>query len=127
MHSSSLAWFPMMFYSSLYIGELYRNSLDINITSAEPSIVAAVDAETTRLASRALLYSVLVSLIMNLIMPALVIQQDDEEDGCGIGASKNWAGQAWWMNVKRTIRCMHLVTLWAIGHAVFATCMASTM
>ena len=121
----------MLFYSSLYIGELYKNSLDIDISSADPSTVVAVDAETTRLASRALLYSVLVSLIMNLIMPALVIRRDDGEDGCASGASKSWAGrwagQAWWMNTKKTICCMHLATLWAIGHAVFATCMASTM
>ncbi|KAL4068896.1 hypothetical protein V8B97DRAFT_1970583 [Scleroderma yunnanense] len=128
---SSLAGFPMMFYSSLYIAELYKNSLDIDVSSADPSIIVAIDAETTRLASRALLYSVLISLVMNLMMPALVIRQDDREDVCSGNVSKSWygrwAGQEWCISMRRRLRCMHLATLWAIGHAVFATCLASTM
>lgn len=117
----------MLFYSSLYIGELYKNSLDIDVTAVAPSMAVAIDAEITRIASRALLYSVLLSLAMNLTMPALVVQQDDGEGECGSNMPEYWLGRwAWWMNMRR-VRFIHLATLWAVGHAVFAICMASTM
>ncbi|KAL4076685.1 major facilitator superfamily domain-containing protein [Scleroderma yunnanense] len=110
---SWLAWFPVLFYTSLYIGELYKRSL--------PSVSAAdvdVDAEATRLGSRTLFYSALVSLVSNIVAPAFVFRSEPGADKGMVGSD----GGRWWSRVPR----IHLATLWAISHAVFVACMGAT-
>jgi len=111
--SSWVAWFPVLFYTSLYIGELYKRSL--SDTSADD---ADVDAEATRLGSRALFYSALVSLIANTVAPAFVRHRVFEARESVI---RRGVGR-WWAKVPR----VHLATLWAVSHAVFASCMCAT-
>ncbi|KAI6144983.1 MFS general substrate transporter [Pisolithus tinctorius] len=110
---SALAWFPVLFYTSLYIGELYKRSLPDTVADD-----ADVDAEATRLGSRALFYSALVALVANLVTPFFVIQDEP-----GVKASIV-RGSRWrqWIKVPR----IRLVTLWAFSHAVFAGCMWAT-
>ncbi|KAI6132963.1 MFS general substrate transporter [Pisolithus croceorrhizus] len=110
---SSLAWYPVLFYTSLYIGELYKRSL--------PNTVADdvdVDAEATRLGSRALFYSALVALLANLVAPSFVIE-DEPAIEINVAHGSGWR---WWVKVPK----IRLSTLWASSHAVFAGCMWAT-
>ncbi|KAI6041575.1 major facilitator superfamily domain-containing protein [Pisolithus marmoratus] len=110
---SSLAWYPVLFYTSLYIGELYKRSL--------PNVVADdvdIDTEATRLGSRALFYSALVALVANLTAPSFVIQ-DEPAVETNVLQRRGWRR---WIKVPR----IRLLTLWAISHTVFAGCMWAT-
>lgn len=110
---SSLAWYPVLFYTSLYIGELYKRSLPNNVADN-----VDVDAEATRLGSRALFYSALVALLANLIAPSFVIQ-DEPAVETNVAHASGWR---WWVKLPR----IRLSTLWASSHAVFAGCMWAT-
>ncbi|KAF9463203.1 major facilitator superfamily domain-containing protein [Collybia nuda] len=79
-----IAWFPLLFYTTIYIGDLYKRSTPMN--SSPPPILTtdsnsphlnilvhrARDAEATRLGSRALFCSALLALFINLVAPAFV-------------------------------------------------------
>ncbi|KAI0316041.1 MFS general substrate transporter [Amylostereum chailletii] len=108
-----LGWFPSLFYTSLYIGDLYRRSLSPSNTTP----LEEINAEANRLGSQALLYSAIVSLLTNFLAPYLIAPKKPGNlvlDGAT-------AHVQWWR------RKMHLATLWAISHMVFATCMIATL
>ncbi|KAJ3515315.1 hypothetical protein NLJ89_g1827 [Agrocybe chaxingu] len=113
-----IAWFPVLFYTSIYVGDLYKRSQP---HPGSDEAAAALDAEATRLGSRALFYSALVSLFANLVMPAFVTE------AAGGGRGRN-SGATWWDRVCRIPRQMqmHLATVWAASHFVFASCMFAT-
>ncbi|KAH9000608.1 MFS general substrate transporter [Lactarius hatsudake] len=98
---SSMAWFPIFFYTTLYVSELYKRSL--------PSSAA----EGTRLGSRAQLFSAFVALLTNALAPLIV--DNDSPSPTHVGPPKQW-----WQ------RKIHLATLWAISYLVFAFCMFGT-
>ncbi|KAF8800152.1 MFS general substrate transporter [Phlegmacium glaucopus] len=112
-----IAWFPVLFYTSIYVGDLYKRSLPAATTSEEQNVN---DTEATRLGSRALFYSALLSLTVNLVLPAFVAE-------AAVDSSQNQSS-SWWKQVCSVPRGMqiHLVTIWAISHLVFAGCMFAT-
>jgi hypothetical protein len=121
-HCSSawIAWFPVLFYSTLYVGDLYKRSLSTATTDEQQNLI---DAEATRLGSRALFYSALVALTCNFILPAFV--------AAGHPPQTHVIGErlSWWRRVCHVPRGMqiHLVTMWAVSHLVFAGCMFATL
>ncbi|KAG6899420.1 hypothetical protein C0993_010428 [Termitomyces sp. T159_Od127] len=63
-----IAWFPILFYTTIYIGDLYRRS-----TPLSPSFTNEDrDAEATLLGTRALFYSSVIALALNIILPGFV-------------------------------------------------------
>ena len=122
LHCSSawIAWFPVLFYSTLYVGDLYKRSLSAATTDQQQNLI---DAEATRLGSRALFYSALVALTCNFILPAFVAAGHPSQTHV-IGESLSW-----WRRVCHVPRGMqiHLVTMWAVSHLVFAGCMFATL
>ncbi|KAH9064541.1 MFS general substrate transporter [Lactarius vividus] len=107
---SSMAWFPIYFYTTLYVSELYKRSLP---SSAFDGNLGDIDAEGTRLGSRAQLCSALVALLTNVLAPLII--DGDSPSPVHVGPPKRW-----WQ------RKIHLATLWAISHLVFAFCMFGT-
>jgi solute carrier family 45 protein 1/2/4 len=112
IYSAWLGWFPVLFYTSLYIGDLYRRSVSLDLSLSD----AFIEAEANRLGSRALLYSAFVTLATNFVAPVLVSEKRAER-----GSSEGRGRKPWYR------RKMHLATLWAISHAVFAACMFGTL
>ncbi|KAH0831034.1 hypothetical protein J3R83DRAFT_13536 [Lanmaoa asiatica] len=112
--SASLGWFPLLFYTTVYIGDLHKSSSPIPENDAA---AIALDVESTRLGTRALFYSALVSLAANIIMPSFVVPQH-----VGHASSPLQPKQKTWLERVR----MHLASLWALSHFVFAMCMAAT-
>uniref|UniRef100_D8Q806 Major facilitator superfamily (MFS) profile domain-containing protein n=1 Tax=Schizophyllum commune (strain H4-8 / FGSC 9210) TaxID=578458 RepID=D8Q806_SCHCM len=110
-----IGWFPVMFYTSVYIGDLYKRS-------AAQAHIEPDDAEGTRLGARALFYMGAVSLFANVVLPAFVAET----------ASKSRSGTPLPV-LKKPSRFVvparmkvHLATLWAASHVVFAACMLGT-
>jgi solute carrier family 45 protein 1/2/4 len=113
--SAWLAWFPVLFYTTLYIGDLHKNSSPI---PENDDAAIALDTESTRLGTRALLYSALVSLAANIILPSLVVREKESHASSSLQPKPKW-----WLERVR----IHLASLWAVSHFVFASCMAATL
>ncbi|TFY65833.1 hypothetical protein EVG20_g5255 [Dentipellis fragilis] len=127
-----LAWFPILFYTTLYIGDLYRRSLSPAASSAPRAPVepSAADDEATRLGARAQLYSALLALATNVLAPFIVNEtrrrvgpawQGPDADVRGGEEGMKW-WEKWWNRMGK----IHLATLWAVSHAVFTLCMFAT-
>ena len=104
----------MLFYSTIYIGEFYKRSVP-PAPSADAQI--ALDAEATRLGARALFYSAVIALGANLILPLFVYETEEK------GAGKKCAKM---IRIPDVLR-VHLITLWAASHFIFAACMFATL
>ncbi|OSX58127.1 hypothetical protein POSPLADRAFT_1153941 [Postia placenta MAD-698-R-SB12] len=104
-----LGWFPVLFYTTAFIGELHKRAHP-DIAPDDPDLTA----EATRLGSRAMFYSALLSLTANVLLPFVVA-----ESAHGLPRRGIWA-------VLERMK-VHLATLWALSHVIFATCMAATL
>lgn len=113
--SAWLGWFPVLFYSTVYIGDLHKISSPIPQTK---DAAIALDVEATRLGTRAMFYSALVSLAANIIMPSFVAPQHTRHASSPLEPKR----KTWSERVR-----MHLASLWALSHFIFATCMAATL
>lgn len=115
MASAWLGWFPILFFTTVYIGDLHKKSSPI--PESEDAAIA-LDIESTRLGTRAMFYSALVSLAANIIMPAFVVPQR-----AGHASSPLQSKKKTWLERVR----MHLASLWALSHLIFAICMVATL
>ncbi|KAI0267318.1 major facilitator superfamily domain-containing protein [Gloeopeniophorella convolvens] len=109
-----LAWFPILFYTTLYISDLYKRSLP---PSAFDGDINGIEDEGTRLGSRAQLYSSLLALATNFLAPLVVRTGSFSASNSAIAD----ANKPWWQ------RKIHLATLWAVSHLLFASCMFATL
>ena len=108
----------MMFYTTVYVGDIYKSGLpdSVDPTSEE------VDAEATRLGTRALFLSACISLFSNFALPLLVSGTPRRRT---IGVLLQEEGGA----LERVVRKFQisLPMLWAMGLALFALCMFGTL
>jgi solute carrier family 45 protein 1/2/4 len=111
--SAWTAWFPILFYTTLYVSDLHKRSLP---PSAFEGNLEDIEAEGTRLGSRVQLFSALLALATNFLAPLIVRNSASSSSPMHIGPPKRW-----WE------RKMHLATLWAVSHLVFAFCMFGTL
>lgn len=116
--SAWIAWFPILFYSTIYIGDLYKWGAPVAATDEEQLLL---DAEATRLGSRALFFSSILSLIVNVALPAFVPDSSTP--------SVRTTHETWWDRICRVPKWLQidLATLWAVSHLVFAACMFATL
>ncbi|KZV67350.1 MFS general substrate transporter [Peniophora sp. CONT] len=106
-----LGWFPVLFYTSLFVGDFYRRS-----ASASSTLTAEyVEAEANRLGSRAMTISAILTLLTNIAAPILVSKRKT-----GPEALLNTGPKPWYK------RKMHMATIWALSHMFFAACMFAT-
>ncbi len=116
-----MAWFPCLFYTTVYIGDLYKLSSPVATTDEEQLLL---DAEATRLGSRALFFASILYLFINVTLPAFVSDSSTR--------SKHMVPQneeSWWDRMCRVPKYLQidLATIWAISHLVFAACMFATL
>ncbi|KAF5324984.1 hypothetical protein D9619_009553 [Psilocybe cf. subviscida] len=117
-----IGWFPVLFYSTLYVGDLHKRA---SPSPTDDEARAALDAQATRLGSRALFFSALLSLFVNLALPMFVT----EAASAGTPLTRLGKQQkSWWARITHVPRGMqlHLSTLWAVSHLVFSMCMMAT-
>ncbi|KXN89417.1 General alpha-glucoside permease [Leucoagaricus sp. SymC.cos] len=127
-----LGWFPLLFYTSIYIGDLYKRASPVPSTEEAQ---AALDTDATRLGSRALFWQSIISLIGNIVLPYFVTES---AAGSGTGGNQKphlrfgyGSNHTWWRKITRLVRVpmwmrIHLADLWALSHLVFALCMFAT-
>jgi len=124
--SAWLGWFPILFYTTLYIGELHKRASPTP-SPTDLSAITQLDAEATRLGSRALLFNALLALMANMVLPYFVKEaagnggQSRARRGM-MGSGRRMGG---WLDMERFR--VHLASLWAASHLVFALCMGATL
>jgi hypothetical protein len=107
--SAWIGWFPLLFYSSVYIGELHIRRFSHPSPSTKQ--LQLLEAEATRFGTRALLYHSLLALLANFVLPYFV-----SESAGRVGNAKEGIGFR-----------VHLASLWAASHLLFALCMVATL
>ncbi|KAJ6597805.1 major facilitator superfamily domain-containing protein [Mycena vulgaris] len=124
-----LGWFPILFYTTMYISDLYARSGRVSGTPAE------ISAEGTRLGSRALFFSAILALITNLVFPSFISTSETGRIGASGEPSSSRApkhtradsitsGQVG--SFIPEVFKIRLTTLWAWSHLLFGACMLGT-
>lgn len=108
-----LAWFPVLFYTTVYIGDLYKAGLPIPENEEEATIQ---DDQATITGSRAFFHFALIALAANWILPFLVKKEE--------GAKETQEPRPF--SLRDKLRVIHLCDLWAGSHLLFAICMFMT-
>ncbi|KAJ3917899.1 hypothetical protein F5877DRAFT_43680 [Lentinula edodes] len=127
-----ISWFPVMFYSTLYIGDLYKRAFFATAILVPPPEIsedslAALDTEATRIGSRALFYSSLLALFMNVVLPFFTTEASSNVRSPITSARHNNMDRSWWNNLAiPEVLKVHLVSLWAVSLGVLASCMIAT-
>lgn len=116
--SASIGWFPMLFYTTVYVGDIYKSGLPDSVDPGSEE----VDAEATRLGTRALFCSACISLFSNFALPFFVSRAVGRGTIGDVFKGDDGA-------LKRIARKFQisLPMLWASSHALFALCMFSTL
>lgn len=126
-HSSWIGWFPILFYTTLWISEIYYRSLPPfpststasrfvwprEVSSGEAYEAGALVGNT------ALLYSSIVAMAGFILLPFIVVGSSARDSGVGqeMSSAVKMLGGRW---------KIHISTLWTISQAVFALSMAAT-
>ncbi|KAI0628935.1 MFS general substrate transporter [Trametes polyzona] len=114
---SWIGWFPLLFYTTAFIGDLHKRG------SPLPPDDPALAAEATRLGTRALFYSALLSLAANVLLPFVVAESARSRRLLERRLAQ--AHKSAWVRAYERIK-VGLPTMWAAGHLLFAVCMFAT-
>ncbi|KAF5384381.1 hypothetical protein D9615_003131 [Tricholomella constricta] len=112
-----IAWFPLLFYTTIYIGDLYKRATPTSATATP----AARDAEATRLGTRALFYSAILALLLNVLLPAFVATPATRTR-----TRTRTRARRPWLDVPERAK-VNLASLWAASHLVLGLCMLGTL
>ncbi|CAE6481249.1 unnamed protein product [Rhizoctonia solani] len=107
---SWIAWFPVLFYSSTWVGDIYRAAAIENGRAGDDPTLRD---EATRIGSLALLYSSILSLAISIFAPFFI----RPSQGTGNDAPKGP------MNKFK----ISLGGLWSLSQAIFACSMMATL
>jgi hypothetical protein len=118
--SAWIAWFPILFYTTVYVGDLHKRASPTPQSDQEAD---ALDAEATRLGSRALLFSSILSLVANVLLPFVVSEARQNKSPSAQTTTGSISRGRSWMEYCQ----VHLASLWAASHALFALCMLGTL
>ncbi|KDQ54090.1 hypothetical protein JAAARDRAFT_136172 [Jaapia argillacea MUCL 33604] len=112
-----IGWFPVLFYTTVYIGELYKRANPLP-ADADNGAIQRWDAEATRLGTRVMLYGSVLTMATNFLAPLFVYDEAAEKERNGNQ----------WVEVKNPqIYKVHPATLWAASHLLFSCCMGATL
>lgn len=110
LNSSWIAWFPVLFYSSTWVGDIYKAAA---IENGRAKDDPTLSDEAIRAGSLALLYSSVLSFAISIIAPFFIRPNrhamDDESKG-PIDKLK-----------------ISLGGLWSVSQAIFASSMMATL
>lgn len=130
-----IGYFPMLFYTTTYVGELYKYEFYKNrspdLPALTPGELQRLQDESTRRGSLALLLHSITSFAIDLLLP-LLVQPVETKAAEDIGANEaslippNFVSRAiesfrlkycTWLTVRRA---------WYVSHAIFIICMIGT-
>ena len=113
-----MGWFPVLFYTTAFIGDLHKASSDL--PPSDPDL----DAEATRLGTRALFYSAILSFAGNIFLPFIVA--DSARSRRLLERKLAQARRSIWLQFYDRLK-ISLAALWAGSHFLFAISMFATL
>lgn len=108
----------MLFNTTEFIAELHKRSVGADSTLSPEAVME----EGARLGSRAMFYNAVLSLVANILLPLFVNEAGSSKRVENMLGSR----KAWWIRFYEKIK-IHLATLWAFSHLLFAICMIATL
>ncbi|KZO99261.1 hypothetical protein CALVIDRAFT_477540 [Calocera viscosa TUFC12733] len=116
-----IAWFPILFYSSEWVGEIYTRSQVVEGRSAtDPAVVS----EAMRVGSEALFWQSAVVLTATVLLPILVAFAEEALARRGSASNRSKWSDSWIPSA--VLRVFSLPYLWAVCHLLFAIMMFLT-
>lgn len=124
--SAWIGWFPILFYTSLYIGEVYTAHLPSSDQISNSTTVLRAESDSnveegTRLGAQALFWSAVLALSANLLLPLCV-----RPPNVSASPTLPYSGARGW-KVWLQGRRLHLSDMWTISHVINAICMMGTL
>ncbi|KAL2354847.1 major facilitator superfamily domain-containing protein [Cryomyces antarcticus] len=113
-----MGWFPFLFYSTTYVGELYSRSTRTELLQIAQVEQHALHNKATREGTLASLVSAVVALVVNILLPYIVkpsIEGNDIPRKSPKKSSLGFQGPH-----------ISLTTAWALSHLLFAFAMFTT-
>jgi solute carrier family 45 protein 1/2/4 len=123
-----VGFFPQLFYSSSYIGDIYvQPFLEAN-PNMTPDEIDKLYEKATRVGTFALLVYAITSLATNVLLPFFIAPSYDAERPRSSGASqKSYTTRLSRFMDALIIPGLTLRRAWLIAHLIFAGCMFSTL
>lgn len=132
-----IGWFPILFFSTTWVAEIYVKSLAGAAPGAELATATDVVREAaTRAGTRAMLWHSVVSLVVSIVVPPLVRSDDDSQSStphptsssrrrAALGGRNDKDEPRWLVLAKRFLpsipfQWLTLPLLWAVSNAVFS-------
>ncbi len=145
-----IGWFPILFYTSIWVGEIYtREQLALGRSQDDPEL----EQDATRAGSRALFFNAVVNLATSIVLPFLVsssgiqgsqpapIQSSHRESsargtdntsrfadkvGDYLDKARAWTRVPARMRLQLPIPGFTLIRAWMLGQIMFTTTMFAT-
>ncbi|KAK4056571.1 hypothetical protein OIO90_002419 [Microbotryomycetes sp. JL221] len=121
--SSWIGWFPILFFATTWVAEIYVRDIDDASDLATAS--AAVQEDATRAGTRAMFFHALVSLLTSIVMPPLISTTDSRSFKVPSTTSARFG---WLEKLKHDVAIpwLTLPVLWLTSNALFAVALLST-
>ncbi|EHL01164.1 putative General alpha-glucoside permease [Glarea lozoyensis 74030] len=123
-----IGFFPQLFYSSSYIGDIYVQPYLIENPNMTPQELELLYEKATRVGTFALLVYACTSLTTNIFLPFFIAPSYDNKSS----AASQYSHKSYTTRLSRfldrlVIPWLTLRRAWLIAHLVFAGCMFSTL
>jgi solute carrier family 45 protein 1/2/4 len=120
-------YFPQLFYSSAYIGDIYVQPFLLKNPNMTPDEINALYEQGTRMGTFALLLYAITSLTTNVLLPFFVAPSYDAEYEVSIHSKEESVNRLKQFLEKLVIPGLTLRRAWLCAHFIFAGCMFSTL
>jgi len=123
-----IGFFPMLFYSSSYIGDIYVQPYLEDNPNMSPAEIDILYERATRVGTFALLIYAITSLATNVLLPfAIAPTYDTQSSSTSIISQKSYTTRTTRFLNKLVIPWLTLRRAWLISHLIFALSMFSTL
>lgn len=122
-----IGFFPQLFYSSSYIGDIYVQPYLEDNPHMTPAEIDILYERATRVGTFALLVYAITSLATNVLLPFFIAPSYDNAPVASSSSQRSYTTRLSRFLDALVIPGLTLRRAWLISHLVFATCMFSTL
>ncbi|TVY65713.1 General alpha-glucoside permease, partial [Lachnellula suecica] len=122
-----IGFFPQLFYSSSYIGDIYVQPYLLENPNMTPAEIDDLYEKATRVGTFALLIYAIVSLSGNVLLPFVIAPTYDQPAASSRASQKSYTTRTSRFLDRLVIPWLTLRRAWLLSHCIFAACMFSTL
>ncbi|QSZ34728.1 hypothetical protein DSL72_007583 [Monilinia vaccinii-corymbosi] len=123
-----IGFFPQLFYSSSYVGDIYVQPYLIENPNMTPAEIDELYEKATRVGTFALLMYAITSLSINILLPIFITPSyDAPSSSASIFSHQSYTTRFSRFMDKLAIPGLNLRRAWLVSHLLFAGCMFSTL